>query len=238
MTPHARALADRVAADLRTVAADRLRSVVVYGAHAHDHAPGDAPVHVLAIVAGLRFADLEALARLDKAWRRAGLATPLLVDEAEFARSLDAFPIEFGAILAHYAVLAGADPFAGMRVDARDLRRACEVQARSHLLHLREGFIETGGDPAAIRSLVANSAPPLLALLTNIARLASSDAPSPASLAALAEAWTGAPQAVFADVLALVAEPVGTTDAARLFPDYLAAAERLVAFVDGWVDRA
>ncbi len=37
------------------------------------------------------------------------------------------------------------DPFDGLAVDPADLRRACEVQARSHLLHLREGFIETEG---------------------------------------------------------------------------------------------
>ena len=232
MTPRARTLAARLTADLRAVTVDRLRAVVVYGPHAHEHATDDAPVHVLAIVRGLGFSDLEMLARAQREWRRAGLATPFIVDQAEFARSFDAFPIEFGAILAHHEVLEGDDPFAGRTVDSADLRRACEVQARSHLLHLREGYLETGGDPAAIHGLVASSAAPLLSLLTHLARLAGDDARTPEALAALAARWTGAPAPVYADVLALAARRSDAVDAARLFPSYLAAVEGLTAFVD------
>ena len=63
----------------------------------------------------------------------------------EFARSLDAFPFEFSAILADHAVVSGKNPFEGLRVEPADLRRACEVQARGHLLHLRQGYMETRG---------------------------------------------------------------------------------------------
>ena len=66
--------------------------------------------------------------------------TPLLLAANELERSLDAFPREFGAILADHLVVAGSNPFDGLRVDPADVRRACEVQTRSHLLHLREGF--------------------------------------------------------------------------------------------------
>ena len=88
------------------------------------------------------------------AWHDAGLATPLLLAAHEFGRSLDAFPLEFGAILADHVVVAGSDPFDGLRVDAADLRRACEVQARSHLLHLREGYLETRGRGDALADLI------------------------------------------------------------------------------------
>ena len=42
-----------------------------------------------------------------------------------------------------------------------DLRRACEVQARSHLLHLREGYIETRGrsDALAVAHCRGSAAP-------------------------------------------------------------------------------
>lgn len=235
MSPHARQLADRLAADLRTVVAERLRSVVVYGPHAGDDgAGGDRAVHALALVRGLGFPDLEALARLVPAWSRAGLATPLVIDESEFARSFDAFPIEFGAIVARYERVTGDDPFDGLRVDPADLRRACEVQVRSHLLHLREGFLETGGDPGAIGALVANSAAPLVTLLANLARLAGEPAAQPEALAALADRWTGSTSAVFHDVVAPTGTGVPAADAARLFPAYLAGVERLTAYVDRW----
>ena len=110
--------------DLHEVFGGRLRSVVAYAA-AHDAARPLAPT-----LAG---------------WHDAGLATPLLLAAHEFGRSLDAFPFEFGAILANHAVVSGANPFEGLRIDPVDLRHAAEVQARSHLIHLREGYIETAG---------------------------------------------------------------------------------------------
>jgi hypothetical protein len=237
MTSSALALGERITADLRSVTADRLRAVIVYGAHAGATAPADAPVHVLATVHALAFADLEALAAFARGWQRAGLATPFVIDEAEFRRSFDAFPIEFGAMAAHHVVLHGDDPFAGLMVDAADLRRACEVQVRSHLLHLREGYLETGGDPSWIRALVASSAAPLHTLLTNLARLAGDGAPGNAELAAAAERWCGAPAPVVADVLAMAPGGNAPGDVARLFPDYLSAVERLAAYVDRWAHR-
>src|SRR5688500_6638424 len=126
--------------DLRAIFGDRLRSLAVYTAVASDDRTA-----TLAVVAGLSADDLRACAGRVAGWDDAGLATPLFVAADEFARSLDAFPFEFGAILADYAVVSGSDPFTGLSVDPAHLRQACEVQARSHLLHLREGFLETRG---------------------------------------------------------------------------------------------
>ena len=58
-----------------------------------------------------------------------------------------------------------------LAVDPADLRRACEVQARSHLLHLREGFLETRGRADALAVLIVQSAAAFAALVTSIARL-------------------------------------------------------------------
>jgi hypothetical protein len=154
----------------------------------------------------------------------------------EFARSLDAFPIEFGAIIARHAVVTGADPFDGLAVGSDDLRRACEVQARSHLLHLREGYLEACGGPSAIHELVVSSAAPLTALLVNLARIDGTAAGTPGELAAYAERAIGR-AAALADVLALADGAVQATDAARLYPSYLDAVQRLVAYIDRWRTR-
>jgi hypothetical protein len=243
MSPGVRSVAERLAADVRASVGERLLGMVVFGHHALDDTqapPTEAdPVHTLAVVDRIGFSDLEALARRRGGWRRAGLATPVLIDSAELGRSLDAFPIELGAVIARYEVVAGRDPFAAARIDPRDLRRACEVQVRSHLLHLREGYLETDGVPAAIARLVARSAPPLLTLLTDLAVLAGEGGLSHAALAAWAGRLTGEPDSVFADVLALAApETSGSADTARLFPRYLAAVERLTAYVDSWREPA
>jgi hypothetical protein len=239
MSPAVRTIAEQLASDLRGAVGDRLLGMVVFGRHAlgdTQAAPSDAdPVHTLAVIVDLGFSDLEALARRRSRWRRAGLATPVLIKRAELARSLDAFPIELGAVISRYEVVAGSDPFAGSRVDPADLRRACEVQVRSHLLHLREGYLETDGVPASIARLVARSAAPLLTLLTDLALLAGERGLSHTALAGWAARRTGEPDAIFADVLALAALDNGDSiDSARLFPRYLSAVERLAAYVDSW----
>jgi hypothetical protein len=225
--------AHRLAGDLRTVFAERLLALVLYGSHASRDAQGagEEPVETMALVERLDLADLEACARLHGPWRRSGLATPLVLTVGDFERSLDAFPLELGAIMTRHEVIVGSDPFAGLSVRADDLRRACEVQARSHVLHLREGFIEAGGDPAAIGRLVARSAGALRALLANIAALDGQPADGIGALAHGAALLTGAPAGVLAEVLAL-ATGAPAADAARLFPPYLAAMERLVRAID------
>jgi hypothetical protein len=239
MTSHARALAERLASELRTLVRDRLRALVVFGSHAADASVGDgAPVHTLAVLRGLSVRDLEGLAARCAGWRREGLATPLVIGEHEFARSLDAFPIEFGAVMANYEVVTGDDPFTGLSIDAADLRRACEVQVRSHLLHLREGYLEAGGSPAAIGHLVTSSAAPLRSLLANVARLTGDPAHAVEALAARGAHLTGSPAGVFRDVLARTVPGTPAGDTARLFPEYLEAVERLAAVVDDWTQPA
>src|SRR5262245_54918633 len=154
--------------DLRAIFGNRLQSLVVYGSGG---GAAGSPLATLAVVSDLTSEDLRGCADRVAAWQDAGLATPLLLESAEFGRSLDAFPFEFGAILAEHVVVAGADPFEGLQVDHGDLRRACEVQARSHLLHLREAYIETRGRSDALADLIARSAAPLAALLKNVGRL-------------------------------------------------------------------
>ena len=141
--------------DLRVIFTDRLQSLVSY------RPANDAAAPLLPTLATLRHLtvdDLRACASQVDRWHDAGLATPLLLTSGEFARALDAFPLEFGAMLAAYRVVFGPDPFAGLSVQPADLRRACEVEARGFLLHLREGFIESEGEPTAVSRLVAASA--------------------------------------------------------------------------------
>ena len=116
-----------------------------------------------------------------------------------------------------------------------DLRRACETQVRSHLLHLREGFLESAGNPRRVSELVAASVVPLRALLVNIARLHGVHAHSPDALAHFVEEQLGLDTTGLAPLLSSKRpEQVRDLDAGAFFPDYLRAVERLVALVDEW----
>jgi len=215
--------------DLHRVFADRLEAIVVYGWRSRG------PVPTLALVRSLSVDDLNACAARTGAWRRAGAATPLLITRADFARSLDAFPIEYGEIIQHHEVLFGTDPFQGLAISHADLRRACEVQVKSHLLHLREDYLESGGHYGDIDALVRESAPGFEALLRHLARLDGQPADSPRHLVLHAQRRLLLDPRTVGDLIAL-AETDGPSpvDAVKLFPAYLETMDRLADFVDQW----
>jgi hypothetical protein len=222
--------------DLRGVFGPRLQSLVAYGTKGVN-ADGHAPARTMALVESLTEHDLRACATRVSAWHTAGLATPLMVPAAEFGRALDAFPLEFGAIIADHEVIAGTPPFSGMRVDAADIRRACEVQARSHLLHLREGFLETAGNGHALAVLIMQSAAPLAGLLQSVARLEGRTDPDAEAAARHAERQLGVTEGLAAVAAFARGHDLAAADAERLFPTYLAAVEKLVDYVDGWAAK-
>src|SRR5262245_37204175 len=231
--------------DLRGIFGSRLQSLAIYGArasaheahHAHGaHAHGAAPTRTLAVVESMTRDDLRSAATRVDAWHDAGLATPLLLAAQEFSQSLDAFPLEFGAILADHVVVSGDNPFAALTVDPADVRRAVEVQARSHLLHLREGFLETRGRTDALSLLILQSAPAFAALVTSIARLDGKQEGDVASAGRHVERLVGQSEhGAISEVVTLsTAHDLSSAAADQLFAPYLAAMERIVAYVDGW----
>jgi hypothetical protein len=243
--------------ELRGIFGDRLQSLVAYGertrqsaAHApdknhgghgagHGHEDDEAGVRTIATVTTLTGHDLRACAGRVAAWHEAGLATPLVLAAHEFERSLDAFPLEFGAIIADHTVVSGPNPFDGLSVDAADLRRAVEVQARSHLLHLREGYLETRGRGDALSVLIVRSAPAFAALLSSLASLDGQPSHDPAASARHGERLLGVPGGSVSDIVALTnVREISSPDAERLFPAYLDAVEKLVSYVDKWRSHA
>jgi hypothetical protein len=216
--------------DLRRIFSERLRSIVVYGDQGDD-----GPLRCLVLVASFDTVDLDACARAVRAWHRHGLATPLILPEREFKRSLDAFPLEYSEMLRTHAHVYGPNPFEGVAIPPADLRRACETQVKSHLLYLREEYIEAGGHLHEIAELVQASAPGFAALLRSVARLEGVTTGDRNAATLEGARIASLPASVVAAVLALEQPSgVGSTDPARLFPEYLQAVEQLAAFVDTW----
>jgi len=235
--------------ELREIFGNRLLSLVAYGertrtahregrkaARARDHGEhaGNQLISTLVVVDSVSRDDLRSCAQRVAGWHDRGLATPLVLASHEFERSLDAFPLEFGAIIADHTIVAGGDPFEHLSVDAADLRRAVEIQARSHLLHLREGYIETGGRGDAVAVLIVQSAPAFTALVLSLARLDGHATHDPAVAARHGETLIGA-EGVLAKIVDLAGvREISSSEAERLFPGYLDAVQRLVQYVDGW----
>jgi len=130
----ARQAMSRLAADLTRVFGDRFVGLVAYG-----------PTRTAAFARSIHADDLDSLTPLVDRWQRDGLDTPLLMTPLEFERSLDAFPLEYQAMLDRHEVIVGESPFTRARPSDADLRRACEVQAKAFLIHLRQGWIQAAG---------------------------------------------------------------------------------------------
>jgi hypothetical protein len=205
-----------VAADLQRIFGARLLSLVAYGPA--DHPDG---AHTLALVERLDFQDLTACAPRTRDWGRAGAAVPLLLSREEFLRTLDVFPVEYGGIITSHQLIAGENILTGLQVAEADLRRGCELQAKSHLIHLREGYVETAGNPALVARLIAASAPALVALLDNLEQLDSG-----------AAARAGLTPEFVREVAA--ADATHIADPSPLLARYLTAVERLWQEVDRW----
>jgi hypothetical protein len=132
---------------LQRVFAGRFEALVAYGRDGH--------VSSLALVQSIDADDLDACARVVSHWHGAGLTTPLLVTTTEFKRSLDAFPLEYAEVQQTAKVVHGYNPFERFgSIKHAELRRACEVQANSHLLHLREDYLDSGARPKAVAAIV------------------------------------------------------------------------------------
>ena len=238
MSADQRTAGNTLAADLRGIFGSRLEALVAYGLVGPDQL-----LHTLALVDEVTFPDLSACAPAVHRWRRAGLAVPLILSRTEFDRSLDVFPVEYGEIVANHVTIVGHDPFAGATIAEADLRRSCELQAKSHLIHLREGFLEAGADPRETVYLIASSTHAFRALLGNIARLDRGPAQpgaaerGDASLAEFAEATIGVPGAVIREVLSFKPSAGAIADPTGLLSRYVMATERIWEYVDGWHRR-
>jgi hypothetical protein len=190
---------DSLAAQLTEIFGDRLRMVAAFGDNAQ----------TCAVVKSLTLEDLDRCAAHSGKWAKSGLDAPLFLVEGELRRALDAFPLELSEIVATRRLVTGTDLFAEILVPKQELRRACEVQARGHIVHLREGYIEAGSDSKAVARLVAAAIPAFRALVKNVARL---EGISPKALVT----------------------QLNLENFEKSFPEALRAAERIVEYVDTW----
>jgi hypothetical protein len=233
LSPDGRRALQALASDLRRIFGNRLLSLCAYGLAA----PDDGGIHSIALVDRLDFDDLAACAPLASRWDAEGLAVPLILERHEFARTLDVFPLEYGAIIADHVHIDGEDPFEGLSVAEPDLRRACELQAKSHLIHLREGFLETGGDSRAVGRLIGASADGFNRLLVSLVALASGGTLHAGrdDVAVAAEQHLGIQGGLVREVLGAAGRgPSTIAEPTALLARYIAAVEQLWEFVDAW----
>jgi hypothetical protein len=197
---------DQFGAQIAAALGARLISLVVYGSSARGgESPAGRSVDTVLIADGVDDRLLAALAPIVGAWVRAGHPPPIVLSDAEWRASADAFAIEYEEIQAAHRVLAGRDPWGDLTVQREDVQRQLEHELVGKLIRLRQGYIATRDDGAQLSALVAASAAGFLTMLRTTLRLAGTRVPaSPAEMVLAAAAVVGFPAADLSDVVAHV----------------------------------
>ena len=114
---------------------------------------------------------LKQYSALHRRWSKEQIVVPLFLTEEELRTSAAVFPLEFLEIQEQHRVLGGRDPFIGFHVKTDRLREAVVQGLTSHLLRLRQRYVEGGGSDEATTILLPLSITSTLPLLRGVQRL-------------------------------------------------------------------
>jgi len=212
---------EELVSQLQLAYGDGLRSVVLFGsAVAGEHNPKNSDYNVLVIVDSLPLARLRAVAAVSKAWSEDGNPPPMTFTASEWKSSADIFPMEYADILERHRVLFGDPPFDGIRVAPSDLRLQVEQQTMGKLLQLRQATMGAGGDSKLQLEVLEKSLSTLMVIFRGVSRLVG-----------LRAGFSPDP---FVKVIRHVrgSEKISRENAAGILEGYLAAMERLVAYLN------
>lgn len=211
-----------------------LVSVILYGSAARgDHGGKRSDFNLMVVCKSLGMTVLDKLAISARDWVKAGNRAPLLFTEARLQQSRDAFPIELLDMQAHYKVLYGEDPLAGLFIETHHLRWQLEHELRGALIKLREHYLAAGGKPELVSETLVGS----LATFTTMVRASlrclgqTVPATNDEALTALASAIPFDPEP-FRKVDAMKRKGSKPGDIPALFAAYLSSVEQMVDAVD------
>ena len=158
--------------DVKSTFGDQLDGLIVYGSAVRgEFLPGRSNLNLLLLVTGYDAAMLKRYEPVHKRWNKEGVVAPLFLTEEEIRTSSALFPIEFMEIQEHHRVLGGRDPFVGFHVDAGRLGDAVLQGLASHVLRLRQRFVEASGANDAVLILLPLAITSAVPLLRGIQRM-------------------------------------------------------------------
>jgi hypothetical protein len=208
-------------------------SAVLYGSAARgDWDATRSDINLLLVLEDASPTALQRLMPAMRTWHDAGFTAPLLVSQAEWARSADVFPVELTDMRLAYRVLRGSDPVAGLEVKESDLRRAVEAALRGKLIRLRQAYARFGESMPTLGGFASATVSELLVLLRCIVVLKQRDpGTTPSTTIAALSAELGGAQAALDEVASHRRDPEWQCTP-KVFAEYVESVRRLVEVVD------
>lgn len=153
--------------DYRQIFGVHLLSIILYGSGAgEDYLPGKSDLNFLITLTDQGVERFDRALEIVTRWRKRNVAIPLFMTNAYLRGSQDSYPIEFLNMKRHYVVVFGADVLAALAFDQCHIRLQLERELRGKLLHLRSGYLATGGAARKIRELIALSLSAFISLFS------------------------------------------------------------------------
>ena len=153
---------------LRHALGENLYSCCVYGSAVRgEMIVGLSDINLLIV---LNESNTAAHKAVESALRKYPKVDPFILGRRGFERSVRAFTPKFASIQQHYRIIHGADPLAGIKIDAKLERFLCEQALRNLRLRMVFSFVTRHKNKDYNRFLVRNVTP-LLAQFSEALRL-------------------------------------------------------------------
>jgi predicted nucleotidyltransferase len=156
---------DTITSQARAALGENLVSLLLYGSHARGDASAGSDVNLFIVVRDHGPEALAELLKLVPAWMKKGIASPVIFQVDQLARSLDSFAVEFAEMAAARRVLFGEDPFKDFAPDWSVVRRELEREARQKRIALTRRWLASAGNTKVYPLIFAETVPGYLALL-------------------------------------------------------------------------
>ena len=158
-----------VTADYKAVFGNDLVAIVLYGSAAGpDFQPGSSDINFMVVLteAGIRHID-QAFGLVDK-WGKRGAAIPLFLTESYIESSLDVFPMEYLGFQRKHIQIYGKNILKDLAFKSQYVRLQCEREVKGKLLLLREAFMESRGKAKALKGVLKEAVPALIAIFETL----------------------------------------------------------------------
>ncbi|HSQ50520.1 MAG TPA: hypothetical protein VLL94_04555 [Nitrospiraceae bacterium] len=151
---------------------EQLEGLLLYGSAVRgEFLPGRSNLNLLLLVSSYGSAVLKQYSALHRRWSKEQIVVPLFLTEEEVHMSAAVFPLEFLEIQEQHRVLSGRDPFIGFHVKTDQLRETVLQGLTSHVLRLRQRYVEGGGGDEATMILLPLAITSTLPLLRGVQRI-------------------------------------------------------------------